>query len=411
MVRFLYVLKATDDKERKGGAAMKKWIACACASTLVLSAVTVDVAHAKKLILRGVTKQDTTMYERRGKDPIAVIPASEVILIRNREKVWTKVEYNNEYGFVLTAHLKFAKTNKEKEEDLAKSGAKLLKRAKAFRKVVDKGNLDTISLESLKFEFEVSKYASEVSAVNPGKAARERLTKQYVNPARRELKRIQHELTAWDQLKQAETYIKAMQYDEAKKTYNAALASLKAGKALRKKNNYPALSKKFQQKLDKQSKKIKTRFTYSTLTDLINEGHVKFLADFQFTALSTKTPFVDSNGKKHTNGFVTRQSPLVQSSVMLHLRNGLDEVYDRDVPIFKKMRYTVARSKASNNIPLTQDVTVTLRGTNILNELTTIAPMNEPIEKETSIEHEPTIFFDFRDVPPDIAIVDLKFYR
>lgn len=390
---------------------MKKWVISACASTLILSSLTAETAHAKKLILRGVTKKETMMYEHKGKDLMAVIPAQEVILIRNKEKQWTKIEYNNEYGYVLTKDLKFTKTNKEKEEELTESGEKLLKKVKAFHKVVDKGNVENIVLESLKFELEVSKYSSEVTSINPGKAAIERLTKQYVNPARRELKRVQYEIKAWDQFKEAETYIQALEYDNAKKSYEAALQSLKSGVDIRKKNKYEALPKKFQQALNKRSNKINTRFKYSTLTDMINDGHVKFLSTIQFTPLSTENTFIDSDGKVHTDGFVTRQTPMGQSSVMMHLRNAFDEAYGRDVPIFKKVRYTLARSEASNAVPLTQNVTVTLRGTNGLNDVTTIEPMNEPIEKLASISAEPTIFFDFKEVPANIAIVDLKFYR
>ena len=72
---------------------------------------------------------------------------------------------------------------------------------------------------------------------------------------------------------------------------------------------------------------------------MINDGHVKFLSTVQFTPLSASQTFTDSDGKVQTNGFVTRQNPMGQSSVMIHLRNAFDETYGRDVPIFKKMRY------------------------------------------------------------------------
>lgn len=390
---------------------MKKYTAIACTSALVLSMMPQEDVSAKKLILRGVVKQDTTMYEHIGKDPITVIPAGEVILIRQRDKVWTKVEFNNEYGYVLSKHLKFSKTNKQKEEELEKAGKTLTKKAKAFRKVVNQGNIDQIVVDALKYDFEVSQYDTQVTSVNPGKAARERLTKAYTNPARRELKRIKHELIAWDQLKKAEVDIKAMQYDEAKKSYQSAMKHIKAGQKWRKKMKYEDLSKKFQKTLTQRTKKINTRFTYSTFTDLVNEGHVKFLADFQFTPLSATVNFIDSDGKTQTNGFVTKANALSQSSVLIHLRNARDEVYGRDVPIFKKMRYTFARSEKSNTDMLSAPVTMTLRGTKSLLETTTIEPMNEPIEKETKIVNESTILFEFKDVPPNMALVNLKFYR
>jgi len=361
-------------------------------------------------IVRSTTKKVTIMYKHAGKVELRTIEAGEIVLIRKRGKVWTKIEYRNKFGYVATKDLTFPQTNKEKEQKLAKQGEALKKQTAVYNRVVEKGDISRlIGQEDLKYRLALAQFEGQIKAVNPGKAATKRLTTAYVNPGKRAMKRVQHELTAWQMLETAEAQVRALEYDEAEATYKRAQAELKAGKALRKKMNYPALPKKFQKKIDKRAAVIKKRFTSSTFNDLLAEGHVHWMSDFQFESITTASPYIDSNDNKQTTGFVLQQDAK-RAAVMVSLHLPDNNVFNKHV-VFRKMRYTLSRSQAMNDSLLEAPVTMTLRGDKQLRETTTIEPLNEPIEKEAVVADDSAIFFEFENVPKGMAVTNIVFYR
>lgn len=387
---------------------MKRLITSSLAATILMASLPVQVEARE--IVRSTTKKATIMYKHAGKVELRTIEAGEIVLIRKRGKIWTKIEYRNKFGYVATKDLTFPQTNKEKEQKLAKQGAALKKQTAVYNRVVEKGDISRlIGQEDLKYRLALAQFEGQIKTVNPGKAATKRLTTAYVNPGKRAMKRVQHELTAWQMLETAEAQVRALEYDEAEATYKRAQAELKAGKALRKKMNYPALPKKFQKKIDKRAAVIKKRFTSSTFNDLLAEGHVHWMSDFQFESITTASPYIDSNNKKHTNGFVLQQDAK-RAAVMVSLHLPDNNVFNKHV-VFKKMRYTLSRSQAMNDSLLEAPVTMTLRGDKQLRETTTIEPLNEPIEKEAVVADDSAIFFEFENVPKGMAVTNIVFYR
>ena len=344
---------------------MKRLITSSLAATILMASLPAQVEARE--IVRSTTKKATIMYKHAGKVELRTIEAGEIVLIRKRGKVWTKIEYRNKFGYVATKDLKFPQTNKEKEQKLAKQGAALKKQTAVYNRVVEKGDISRlIGQEDLKYRLALAQFEAQIKAVNPGKAATKRLTTAYVNPGKRAMKRVQHELTAWQMLETAEAQVRALEYDEAEATYKRAQAELKAGKALRKKMNYPALPKKFQQKIDKRAAVIKQRFTSSTFNDLLAEGHVHWMSDFQFEPITTASPYIDSNDNKQTTGFVLKQDAK-RAAVMVSLHLPDDNVFNQKVQ-FKKVSYTLSRSQAMNDSLLEAPVTMTLRGDKRLRE-------------------------------------------
>ena len=387
---------------------MKRLITSSLAATILMASLPAQVEARE--IVRSTTKKATIMYKHAGKVELRTIEAGEIVLIRKRGKVWTKIEYRNKFGYVATKDLKFPQTNKEKEQKLAKQGAALKKQTAVYNRVVEKGDISRlIGQEDLKYRLALAQFEGQIKTVNLGKAATKRLTTAYVNPGKRAMKRVQHELTAWQMLETAEAQVRALEYDEAEATYKRAQAELKAGKALRKKMNYPALPKKFQKKIDKRAAVIKKRFTSSTFNDLLAEGHVHWMSEIQFESITTASPYIDSNNKKHTNGFVLQQDAK-RAAVMVSLHLPDNNVFNKHV-VFKKMRYTLSRSQAMNDSLLEAPVTMTLRGDKRLRESTTIEPLNEPIEKEAVVADDSAIFFEFENVPKGMAVTNIVFYR
>lgn len=387
---------------------MKRLITSSLAATILMASLPAQVEARE--IVRSTTKKATIMYKHAGKVELRTIEAGEIVLIRKRGKVWTKIEYRNKFGYVATKDLTFPQTNKEKEQKLAKQGAALKKQTAVYNRVVEKGDISRlIGQEDLKYRLALAQFEGQIKTVNPGKAATKRLTTAYVNPGKRAMKRVQHELTAWQMLETAEAQVRALEYDEAEATYKRAQAELKAGKALRKKMNYPALPKKFQKKIDKRAAGIKKRFTSSTFNDLLAEGHVHWMSEIQFESITTASPYIDSNNKKHTNGFVLQQDAK-RAAVMVSLHLPDNNVFNKHV-VFKKMRYTLSRSQAMNDSLLEAPVTMTLRGDKQLRETTTIEPLNEPIEKEAVVADDSAIFFEFENVPKGMAVTNIVFYR
>lgn len=387
---------------------MKRLITSSLAATILMASLPAQVEARE--IVRSTTKKATIMYKHAGKVELRTIEAGEIVLIRKRGKVWTKIEYRNKFGYVATKDLTFPQTNKEKEQKLAKQGEALKKQTAVYNRVVEKGDISRlIGQEDLKYRLALAQFEGQIKTVNPGKAATKRLTTAYVNPGKRAMKRVQHELTAWQMLETAEAQVRALEYDEAEATYKRAQAELKAGKALRKKMNYPALPKKFQKKIDKRAAVIKKRFTSSTFNDLLAEGHVHWMSDFQFESITTASPYIDSNDNKQTTGFVLQQDAK-RAAVMVSLHLPDNNVFNKHV-VFKKMRYTLSRSQAMNDSLLEAPVTMTLRGDKQLRETTTIEPLNEPIEKEAVVADDSAIFFEFENVPKGMAVTNIVFYR
>ena len=64
-----------------------------------------------------------------------------------------------------------------------------------------------------------------------------------------------------------------------------------------------------------------------------------------------------------------------------------------------------------NDALLEAPVTITLRGDKVLYDVTTIEPLNEPIEKEAIVSADSAIFFEFENVPKGIAVTNIQFYR
>lgn len=388
---------------------MKRLITSSLAATILMASLPAQVEARE--IVRSTTKKATIMYKHAGKVELRTIEAGEIVLIRKRGKVWTKIEYRNKFGYVATKDLTFPQTNKEKEQKLAKQGAALKKQTAVYNRVVEKGDISRlIGQEDLKYRLALAQFEGQIKTVNPGKAATKRLTTAYVNPGKRAMKRVQHELTAWQMLETAEAQVRALEYDEAEATYKRAQAELKAGKALRKKMNYPALPKKFQKKIDKRAAGIKKRFTSSTFNDLLAEGHVHWMSDFQFTPITATAPYIDSNHQKQTDGFVLQKSA-DRAAVMISLHLPDNNVFHQQDIVFTKMRYTLSRSKAMNDALLEAPVTITLRGDKVLYDVTTIEPLNEPIEKEAIVSADSAIFFEFENVPKGIAVTNIQFYR
>jgi len=378
--------------------------------TMLLVASIPAQADAREIV-RSATKKATMMYKHAGKVEIRVIDAEEIVLVRKRGAVWTKIEYNNKFGYVATKDLRFPQTNKEKEETLAKQGKALKKQTATYNRVVEKGDISRlIGQEDLKYRLALSQFEAHIKAVNPGKAAAKRLTTSYVSPGKRAMKRVKHELAAWQLLDVAASKVQSMEYDEAQLIYKKAQAELKAGKTLRKKMKYPALSKTFQQKIDKRGAAIKKRFTTSTFTDLLAEGHVHWMSDFQFTPITATAPYIDSNHQKQTDGFVLQKSA-DRAAVMISLHLPDNNVFHQQDIVFTKMRYTLSRSKVMNDALLEAPVTMTLRGDKVLYDVTTIEPLNEPIEKEVVVSTDSAIFFEFENVPKGMAVTNIKFYR
>lgn len=389
---------------------MKRMLASSVAATVLISALPVQQAAAREIV-RSTTKKATTMYKHAGKVTLRTIEAGEIVLIRKRGKIWTKIEYRNKFGYVATKDLKFPQTNKEKEQKLAQQGEALKKQIAVYNRVVEKGDISRlIRQEDLKYRLALSQFEAHIKAVNPGKAAAKRLTISYVNPGKRAMKRVKHELAAWQLLDVAASKVQSMEYDEAQLIYKEAQAELKAGKALRKKMKYPALSKTLQQKIDKRVAAIKKRFATSTFTDLLAEGHVHWMSDFQFTPITATAPYIDSNHQKQTDGFVLQKSA-DRAVVMISLHLPDNNVFHQQDIVFTKMRYTLSRSKAMNDALLEAPVTITLRGDKVLYDVTTIEPLNEPIEKEAIVSADSAIFFEFENVPKGIAVTNIQFYR
>ena len=133
------------------------------------------------------------------------------------------------------------------------------------------------------------------------------------------------------------------------------------------------------------------------------------MSDFQFESITTASPYIDSNNKKHTNGFVLQQEAK-RAAVMVSLHLPDNNVFNKHV-VFRKMRYTLSRSQAMNDSLLEAPVTMTLRGDKQLRETTTIEPLNEPIEKEAVVADDSAIFFEFENVPKGMAVTNIVFYR
>lgn len=387
---------------------MKRIIAGTVLAHVVIASLPVTV-EAREMV-RSTTKKATTMYKHAGKGALRTIEAGEVVLIRKRGNVWTKIEYRNKFGYVATKDLTFPATNKAKEQKLAKQGEALKKQTALYHRIVEKGDISRlIGQEDLRHRLALAQFEAQMKTINPGKAATKRLTTAYVNPAKRAMKRVQHELTAWQMLGTAEAHVRALAYDEAEAAYKKAQSALKAGKALRKKMHYEALSKKFQQKIDQRMAAIKKRLKASTFTDLAAEGHVHWMSDFQFAPITSSAPYVDSNGKKQTTGFVLKQSA-TRAAVMVSLHLPDNNVFDQKVQ-FKKVSYTLSRSQAMNDYLLEAPVTMVLRGDKQLYEKTTMEPLNEPIEKEAIVSNDSAIFFEFENVPKGMAVTNIVFYR
>ena len=349
---------------------MKRLITSSLAATILMASLPAQVEARE--IVRSTTKKATIMYKHAGKVELRTIEAGEIVLIRKRGKVWTKIEYRNKFGYVATKDLKFPQTNKEKEQKLAKQGAALKKQTAVYNRVVEKGDITRlIGQEDLKYRLALAQFEAQIKAVNPGKAATKRLTTAYVNPGKRAMKRVQHELTAWQMLETAEAQVRALEYDEAEATYKRAQAELKA--------------------------------------DLLAEGHVHWMSDFQFEPITTASPYIDTNDNKQTTGFVLKQDAK-RAAVMVSLHLPDDNVFNQKVQ-FKKVSYTLSRSQAMNDSLLEAPVTMTLRGDKRLRESTTIEPLNEPIEKEAVVADDSAIFFEFENVPKGMAVTNIVFYR
>lgn len=388
---------------------MKKWLIGSLAATVVIAALPEQVDARD--IIRSATKKATTFYKHAGKVELRMIEAEEIVLVRKRGAVWTKIEYDNKFGYVATKDLRFPETDKEKEEKLTKQGQALKKKTATYNRLVEKGLFSRlIGGEDLSYRLALSQFESHIQSVDVSKKAAKRLTTSYVNPGKRAIKRAKHELVAWQLMELAETQVRNMVYDEAAATYEKIQAELKSGKALRKKLNYPALSKAFQQKLTKRAKAIKKRLSASTFEDLLKEGHVHWMSEIQFEPITAAAPYIDSNDKKQTNGFVLKQSA-DRAAVMISLHLPDNNVFNQQQVIFKKVRYTLSRSQEMNEELLEAPITMVLRGDKVLHTSTTIEPLNEPIEKEAVVSADSAIFFEFENVPKGIAVTNIVFYR
>lgn len=388
---------------------MKKWLMGSIAATVVIASLPAQ-ADAREII-RSATKKATMFYKHAGKVNIRMIEAEEIVLVRKRGAVWTKIEYDNHFGYVATKDLRFPETDEEKEAKLIVQGEALKKQTATYNRLVDKALLSRlIGREDLSYRLALSQFESHIQSVDVSKKAEKRLTTSYVNPGKRAIKRVKHELVAWQLMELAETQVRNMAYDEATATYKKIQKELKSGKALRKKLKYPALSKTFQQKLTKRSAAIQTRLKTSTFTDLLKEGHVHWMSEIQFESITAAAPYIDSNDKKHTNGFVLKQSA-DRAAVMISLHLPDNNVFNQQQIIFKKVRYTLSRSQGMNEALLEAPITMMLRGDKVLQAATTIEPLNEPIEKEAVVSADSAIFFEFEHVPKGIAVTDIVFYR
>lgn len=388
---------------------MKKWLIGSLAATLVISSLP-EQADAREII-RSSTKKATMFYKHAGKVDIRIIEAEEIVLIRKRGAVWTKIEYDNKFGYVATKDLRFPETDKEKEAKLEVQGESLKKQTATYNRLVDKALLSRlIGREDLSYRLSLAQFESHIKSVDVSKKATKRLTTSYVNPGKRAIKRVKHELAAWQLMELAEAQVRNMAYDEAEATYKKIQKELKSGKALRKKLKYPALSKTLQKKITKRSAAIQKRLKTSTFNDLLNEGHVHWMSEIQFESITAAAPYIDSNNKKHTNGFVLKQAA-DRAAVMISLHLPDNNVFNQQQISFKKVRYTLSRSKGMNEALLEAPLTMVLRGDKVLRASTTIEPLNEPIEKEAIVSEDSAIFFEFEHVPKGIAVTDIVFYR
>ncbi len=388
---------------------MKKWFMGSLVATIAIASLPGD-ADAREII-RSATKQATTFYKHAGKVELRVIEAEEIVLIRKRGAVWTKIEYANKFGYVATKDLRFPETDQEKEAKLEVQGEALKKKTAAYNRLVEKGLFDRlIGQEDLSYRLALAQFESHIQSVSVSKKAAKRLTTSYVNPGKRAIKRVKHELVAWQLMELAQTQVRNMAYDEAVVTYKKIQKELKAGKALRKKMKYPALPKTFQQKMTKRVASIQKRLKTSTFNDLLQEGHVHWMSEIQFTPITATAPYIDSNHQKQTDGFVLQKSA-DRAAVMISLHLPDNNVFHQQDIVFTKMRYTLSRSKAMNDALLEAPVTITLRGDKVLYDVTTIEPLNEPIEKEAIVSADSAIFFEFENVPKGIAVTNIQFYR
>ncbi|MGN5456418.1 MAG: hypothetical protein ACI4XN_10520, partial [Candidatus Kurthia intestinigallinarum] len=388
---------------------MKKWFMGSLVATIAIASLPGD-ADAREII-RSATKQATTFYKHAGKVELRVIEAEEIVLIRKRGAVWTKIEYANKFGYVATKDLRFPETDQEKEAKLKVQGEALKKKTATYNRLVEKGLFDRlIGQEDLSYRLALAQFESHIQSVGVSKKAAKRLTTSYVNPGKRAIKRVKHELVAWQLMELAQTQVRNMAYDEAAVTYKKIQKELKAGKALRKKMKYPALPKTFQQKMTKRVASIQKRLKTSTFNDLLQEGHVHWMSEIQFEPITAATPYIDSNNKKHTNGFVLKQSA-DRAAVMISLHLPDSNIFNQQQVIFKKVRYTLSRSQGMNEELLEAPITMVLRGDKVLKTATTLEPLNEPIEKEAVISADSAIFFEFEHVPKGIAVTDIVFYR
>lgn len=286
---------------------MNKIISLALASTLVFSSMAAIPNEANATSKSATVKSKSIIYKNvnKKKKVLTLVKGKKVTVVKKTGS-WTKVKYGKKTGYIQTKKLTFISTARQLENVAKVKGALLLKKRTAFLDLASKGKMDTLyntSYENLsKATIDYSEY---VTGLKVSAAVKKKLTTSYTKKAESSLERFSEEVEAWRLLVATSSSLKNYEYDKAEASFTEATEAYARSTVLKSEKGYAGISGELKTTLDNKFKTLNSRFTSSTLKQLADEGHIWLVGEGYFQWNTTKKPYTDSKGIKHTGGIVT----------------------------------------------------------------------------------------------------------
>lgn len=377
-------------------------------SVLALSAVAVSPSEVSAKNTSATTQAKSTVYKAVDKKKkVVTVAKGKKVTVISKTGSWTKIKYGKYTGYTLTKNLKFTTVAQQNVIIATEKGKILLKKLTSFNQLAKAGNITAMSngkydeLSTL-----VANYESEVSNYKMSSEEKTKLNTTYTKPLQDGLERYSNELDAWRLLGQAESNIKNNKYDSAQKRVDAANEAYAAGKLLRENKKYAALPTKLATKLEDKFKVVQQRFSYSTFNQLFNDKKVSFSTEeYENTIITENNPFVNSEKKKYTDGFVTPKVSDYGSYIEIdNLKNAG----------FKSVSLTLSLGDYWNSHELSEPVTFYVQIDTEYYEMYSfkLSGGDEPLEINIPLENmENSLTLHFEELEQQIGLTNFKFNR